>query len=52
MFPATMIGGGIVPPAIGVGIGWFGIAAAPAVLSAVAVLTLSAFLVAARQGRE
>jgi fucose permease len=52
MFPATMIGGGIIPPAIGVGIGWFGIAAAPAVLSAVAVLTLSAFLVAARQGRE
>jgi fucose permease len=52
MFPATMIGGGVIPPAIGVAIGWFGIAGAPAVLSAVAVVMLVAFLVAAREGRE
>jgi MFS transporter, FHS family, glucose/mannose:H+ symporter len=52
MFPATMIGGGIIPPAIGVAIGWFGIAWAPAVLSAVAAVMLMAFLAAARTGRE
>jgi len=52
MFPATMIGGGVIPPAVGVAIGWFGIASAPAVLSAVAVVMLVAFLIAARNGRE
>lgn len=52
MFPATMVGGGIIPPAIGVGIGWFGIAWAPAILSAVAIATLAAFLLAALKGRE
>ncbi|HVC77760.1 MAG TPA: MFS transporter [Candidatus Micrarchaeaceae archaeon] len=52
MFPATMVGGGVIPPAIGVAIGWFGIAGAPAVLSAVAVVMLMAFLFAARTGRE
>jgi fucose permease len=52
MFPATMIGGGVIPPAIGVAIGWFGIAWAPAVMSAVAAVMLMAFLAAARTGRE
>jgi FHS family glucose/mannose:H+ symporter-like MFS transporter len=52
MFPATMVGGGVIPPAIGIAIGWFGIQWAPAVLCAVAVVTLAAFLLAARRGRE
>ena len=52
MFPATMVGGGVIPPAVGIAIGWFGIAWAPAVLSAVAVVTLAAFVLAARRGRE
>jgi fucose permease len=52
MFPATMVGGGAIPPAIGIAIAWFGIAWAPAVLSAVAVVTLAAFLLAASRGRE
>jgi FHS family glucose/mannose:H+ symporter-like MFS transporter len=52
MFPATMVGGGIIPPAIGIAIAWFGIAWAPAILSAVAVMTLGAFLLAAGRGRE
>jgi FHS family glucose/mannose:H+ symporter-like MFS transporter len=52
MFPATMIGGGVIPPAVGIAIAWFGIAWAPAVLSGVAFLTLAAFLLAAARGRE
>ncbi|HEY2597416.1 MAG TPA: MFS transporter [Candidatus Dormibacteraeota bacterium] len=48
LFPATMVGGGIIPPAIGLGIAWFGIAWAPAILSAVAAVCMAAFLVAAR----
>jgi fucose permease len=52
MFPATMVGGGVIPPAIGVAIAWFGIASAPAVMSAVAAITLGAFLLAAARGRE
>ena len=52
MFPATMVGGGVIPPAIGIGIAWFGIAWAPAILSVVAVICLAAFLLAARRGRE
>jgi len=52
MFPATMVGGGVIPPAIGVAIAWVGIGWAPAVLSAVAVVTLAAFLLAASRGRE
>ena len=52
MFPATMIGGGVIPPAIGVAIGWLGIAWAPAVLAAVAAVTLAAFLLAGMRGRE
>ncbi len=52
MFPATMFGGGVIPPAVGVAIGWVGIGWAPAILSAVAVVTLAAFLLAAHRGRE
>ena len=52
MFPATMVGGGVIPPAIGIAISWFGIGWAPAILSAVAVVTLAAFLLAASRGRE
>ncbi len=52
MFPATMFGGGVIPPAIGVAIAWVGIGWAPAILSAVAVVTLAAFLLAAARGRE
>jgi fucose permease len=52
MFPATMVGGGVIPPAIGVAIGWFGIRWAPAVLAGVAAVTLAAFLVAGVRGRE
>ena len=49
MFPATMVGGGVIPPAIGLAIGRFGIEWTPAVLSAVAVIMLAAFLLAARK---
>ena len=52
MFPATMVGGVVIPPAIGIAIAWFGIAWAPAILSAVAVIALAAFLLAAGKGRE
>jgi fucose permease len=52
MFPATMVGGGVIPPAIGIAIGWFGIRWAPAILSAVALTTLAAFLLAAARSRE
>lgn len=52
MFPATMLGGGAIPPAIGIAIGWFGVQWAPAVLSAVAAIALMAFLVAGLKGRE
>ncbi len=52
MFPATMIGGGVIPPAIGVAIGWLGIAWAPAVLAVVAAVTLAAFVLAGMRGRE
>jgi MFS transporter, FHS family, glucose/mannose:H+ symporter len=52
MFPATMVGGGVIPPAIGIAIGWFGIGWAPAILSAVAITTLVAFLFAAARSRE
>jgi len=52
MFPATMVGGGVIPPAIGIAIGWFGLRWAPAILSAVAVTTLVAFLIAAERSRE
>jgi fucose permease len=52
MFPATMVGGGIIPPAIGVAIAVVGLAWAPAVLSAVAIMTLAAFVLAGLKGRE
>ena len=52
MFPATMVGGGIIPPAIGVAIAGLGIGWAPAILSAVAVITLAAFGLAGLRGRE
>jgi fucose permease len=52
MFPAIMVGGGIVPPAIGVAIAWLGIGWAPAVLSAVASLGLAAFVLAGLKARE
>ena len=52
MFPATMVGGGIIPPAIGVAIAEVGIVWAPAVLSAVALMTLAAFVLAGLKGRE
>jgi fucose permease len=52
MFPATMVGGGIIPPAIGVAIAGVGIGWAPAVLSAVALMTLAAFVLAGLKGRE
>jgi len=52
MFPATMVGGGAIPPAIGIAIAWFGIQWAPAVLSAVAFVALMAFLLADLRGRE
>jgi fucose permease len=52
MFPATMVGGGIIPPAIGVAIAEVGIVWAPAVLSAVALMTLAAFVIAGLKGRE
>jgi fucose permease len=47
LFPASMVGGAIVPGTIGAVIGRFGIAWAPAVLSLVAVGCLAAFAVAA-----
>jgi MFS transporter, FHS family, glucose/mannose:H+ symporter len=46
LFPASMVGGAIVPGGIGVVIARFGIDWAPAVLSALAIGTLGAFLVA------
>ena len=52
MFPAIMVGGGSIPPAIGVAIAWVGIGWAPAVLSAVAVVSLAAFVLAGVRGRE
>lgn len=46
LFPAAMLGGVIVPGGIGVVIARFGIGWAPAVLSALAMGTLGAFLLA------
>jgi FHS family glucose/mannose:H+ symporter-like MFS transporter len=48
LFPAAMLGGAAIPGAIGVAIAQAGIAAAPAVLSAVALGTFIAFALAAR----
>jgi len=52
MFPAIMVGGGIIPPSIGVAIAFLGIGSTPAVLSAVAVVSLAAFALAGLRGRE
>jgi MFS transporter, FHS family, glucose/mannose:H+ symporter len=52
MFPATMVGGGVIPPAIGIAVAWLDIGWVPAVLSAVAVIALAAFVLAALRGRE
>jgi len=52
MFPATMVGGGVIPPAIGIAIAWLGIQWAPAVLAGVAAVGLAAFLLAGMRGRE
>jgi len=52
MFPATMVGGGIIPAGIGILIAWVGLGWAPAVLSAVGICTLAAFVLAGLKGRE
>jgi fucose permease len=52
MFPATMVGGGIIPAGIGIVIAWVGLGWAPAVLSAVGICTLAAFVLAGLHGRE
>jgi fucose permease len=52
LFPASMLGGVIIPGGIGLAIGWLGIGWAPAILSAVAITTLAAFLLAGLRGRE
>jgi fucose permease len=52
MFPATMVGGGIIPAGIGIVIAWSGLGWAPAVLSAVGIATLAAFVLAGLRGRE
>lgn len=46
LFPASMVGGAIVPGGIGLVIARFGIGWAPAVLSALAIGTLGAFVIA------
>jgi fucose permease len=52
MFPATMVGGGIIPAGIGVVIAWAGLGWAPAVLSAVGICTVAAFVLARVRGGE
>jgi MFS transporter, FHS family, glucose/mannose:H+ symporter len=52
MFPATMVGGGIIPAGVGVMIAWAGLGWAPAILSAVGIITLAAFVLAEVKGRE
>ena len=52
MFPATMVGGGIIPAGIGIVIAWAGLGWAPAILSAVAIATLAAFVLAGLRRRE
>jgi len=48
LFPASMLGGAIIPGGIGAVIAWFGIGVAPAVLSLVAVGCVASFSLAAR----
>ncbi|HZK73527.1 MAG TPA: MFS transporter, partial [Clostridia bacterium] len=52
LFPAAMVGGVVIPGAIGFAIGKVGIEWAPAVLAAVATCTLAAFSLAALRTRE
>jgi fucose permease len=52
LFPASMVGGVVIPAGIGVAIAWLGIGWAPAVLSVVVIGTLAAFTLAALRGRE
>jgi MFS transporter, FHS family, glucose/mannose:H+ symporter len=52
MFPATMVGGGIIPAGVGIVIAWAGLGWAPAILSAVGIITLAAFVLAEVKGRE
>ena len=50
LFPASMVGGAIIPGGIGAVIARFGIGVAPAVLSLVAVGCVASFSLAARGG--
>jgi fucose permease len=50
LFPASMVGGAIIPGGIGAVIARFGIGIAPAVLSLVAVGCVASFSLAARWG--
>ena len=52
LFPASMVGGVVIPGGIGIAIAGLGIGWAPAVLSAVAIGTLAAFSIASLKGRE
>jgi FHS family glucose/mannose:H+ symporter-like MFS transporter len=52
MFPAAMVGAGLIPPGIGIAIAHIGIEWAPAMLSAVALVTLGAFSLARLRSRE
>jgi FHS family glucose/mannose:H+ symporter-like MFS transporter len=52
VFPASMVGGVVIPGGIGFAIGFLGIAWAPAVLALIAVCTLAAFSLAKLKARE
>jgi FHS family glucose/mannose:H+ symporter-like MFS transporter len=52
LFPASMVGGVVIPGAIGVAIAWLGIGWAPAILALAAIGTLAAFSLAGLKGRE
>ena len=52
LFPASMVGGAVIPGGVGVAIAWLGIGWAPAILSAVAISTLLAFSLASLRARE
>ena len=52
LFPASMVGGVVIPGAIGIAIAWLGIGLAPAILALAAISTLAAFSLAGLKGRE
>ena len=52
LFPASMVGGVVIPAGIGFAVAWLGIGWAPAILSAVAICTLAAFALAQLYRRE